>query len=200
MEHKNQKLETGEWCIITTNTAGAVVGKILMQGELVTQGGVQKVYKVGIVGNKYIDLFEDEISTIEPLLSGIDKEVFLREIEEKYDIKCFIVEGDLLKDSIIVGNVIHNNVWGNLTDEEKDKFIKVMCFKSDDIKELLNVICMTKQELSERRNSRLEVLDSALEFMKMYNEIGNMFPSLKPVYETLYKDMGFENVINTISK
>lgn len=198
MDQEIENVKTKQWVIAITSGGGVVIGQLVMQGEVALQENeVQKVYKICIIGNEYIDLYEKEIISIEPLLMS-NKGEYLKDFEKRYGIKCFDNEGKVLSNSIIMGNIISKDKWDTLMESEKEEFVKCISFSNEDIVEILNVLIDYKHDAQKMHIKRKETLDNGLAVLRNYDEIKRRIPEGAVYYDFLYKQLGLDKLIKNI--
>lgn len=166
-----ENIETGKWVVVITKYGGAILGQVLFQGEVLTKEmDVQKMYRIGIIGEQVIDLYESEIYALREY-DMRDIGEYLEQLEQQYGIKCFDEKDEYIGNSSLIGKVVYDGVWEQFSDDEKIKFVKSLNFHYEEIAEMLDTLCNSKKALAKAHNQRIKELDSRISFLDQWVEI-----------------------------
>ena len=184
-----EKIETGKWVVVITKYGGAILGQVLSQGEVLTKEmGVQKMYRIGIIGEQVIDLYENQIYTLREYDMG-DIAEYLDELEQQYGIRCFDEKDEYIGNSSLIGNVVYDGVWEQFSDDEKKKFVKNLNFQYEEIVEILDTLCNSNNALTKAHNQRMKELDSRKSFLDQWVELTKKRNATEREYNTLIKGL-----------
>ena len=185
-----ERIETGKWVIAATVKGGFVFGQVLLQGEVFTQEqGIQKFYRIGIVGSRWIDLYESEIFSLK-VWKYEDAVEYLEELEEKYGIQCFDEKTDkYVGNSSLLGKVIYNGVWEKFSKDEKKRFVKNVSLQNDEIIEILDVLISNKNQVRKVHDEKIKALEAQLESLKKWEKLAEKSDWTKRDYDALVKGL-----------
>ena len=192
------EVKVGEVVTILTKD-GAIKGVLLMIAQYMDNNlDMKKMYRVMFNGG-YIDILEDNIDAMRVIPSAEEDDKFLKSIEEKYEIKCIDIDKDgnsiIGDDNKIINDVIDNGVWDKMDEDEKKNLLDILCVDSDTLIKLIDNYLKTMDANEELYNKMCELSDdkiriheSAIEFMKKYEEVSNFVPGCKWAFDLLFYD------------
>lgn len=184
-----ENVETGKWVVVITKYGGAILGQVLSQGERLTEKmGIEKIYRIGIIGEQVIDLYENEIYALREY-NLVDIAEYLEQLEQQYGIKCFDEKDEYIGNSSLIGKVVYDGAWERFSDNEKIKFVKNLNFQYEEIVEMLDTLCNSKKALAKAHNQRMKELDSRKSFLNQWVEVTKKRNATEREYNTLIKGL-----------
>ena len=195
---KKSDIKIGEVVSVLTKD-GAISGVLLMIAQYMDKdGSIKNMYRIMFDG-RYIDILEDNIETMRVIPSAEEDDRFLKSIEEKYDIKCIDIDvngnsqiGDASK---IINDVIDNGIWDEMDEDEKKNLLDILCVDSDTLVKLIDNYLKTIErnkalynKMCELSDDKIRIHESAIEFMKKYEEVSNFVPGCKWAFDFLFYD------------
>lgn len=185
---------------MTSLESGTVIsGMLIAKNEHLIDGEPKRSYRFLFGKEKYADLYEDEITSIQLIDPNIRKEFFAG-IQAQYDVQCLDDEDNVLPSDRIIGNFLFDKeAWDNLHEEEKKDLVFMLQLSPDEIVEFLNILLDYKNENKKLHDQKQQILDAAIVFMNKCDEIKELLPSLKEVIAFIYKASGIEALIDTIT-
>ena len=206
MENKNsvelfEDAEIGRTYAIQLSSGAIISGGLAAKYEYLTEEGVQKSYRIAFGNSKYIDLTEDEIESIELIKPHKTVLEYLKEFEDKHDIRCFDNENSVLPNDKILSNLLFGKeqAWDDLHEDKKRELITYLQLNSEEIVTLTNILVDYKNENKKLYDQRKQILDAILDFMNNFDEIKDI-PLFSGVAGYLYKKSGIDTLINTITR
>lgn len=194
--------EIGRTYAIQLSSGAIISGGLAAKYEYLTEEGVQKVYKITFGNSKHIDIIEDEIESIELIKPHKTVLEYLKEFENKHDVKCFDKEDNVLPNDKILSNLLFGKeqTWDDLHEDEKRDFISYLQLSSDEVVTLINILVDYKDENKKLYDKRQSTLDATLDFVNQFDEIKEVFPSLEELIAFVYKKLGIETLVNSITR
>lgn len=183
-------------------SAGAIIsGGLAAKYEYLTEEGVQKSYRITFGNSKYIDLTEDEIESIELIKPHKTVLEYLKEFEDKHDVKCFDNEDNVLPNDKILSNLLFGKeqVWDDLHEDTKRELVTYLQLSSDEVVTLINILVDYHNENEKLYDKRQSTLDAVLDFMNNYDEIKDI-PLFSGMAGYLYRKFGIDTLISTVTR
>ena len=75
-----------------------------------------------------------------------------------------------------------------------------MQLSSDEVVTLINILVDYKDENKKLYDKRQSTLDATLDFVNQFDEIKEVFPSLEELIAFVYKKLGIETLVNSITR
>lgn len=202
MENKSsmtdKKLELKKFYMVSLESNAVISGMLIAKNEQLIDGEVKSNYRFLFGKGKYVDLYEDEITSIQLIDPNVRKEFFAG-IQAQYDVQCLDDEDNVLPSDRIIGNFLFDKeAWDTLHEEEKKDLVFMLQLSPDEIVEFLNILLDYKNENEKLHEKREAVMNAAIEFLDRYEKIKGMFPSLKEVAKFIYKESGIEKIIMAV--
>ena len=201
MENKVEALEQlkmGRTYVIRLTSGALISGALASRYECLTEEGIQKSYRISFGNSKYVDITAEEIESIELVEHHKTVLEYLGKFGEDHVIRCFDDAGNLLPNSVILGNIIEKDIWDNLLEQEKRELLSYLRLSSSDVVEILNTYMDSKSENAKMHEKRLKALDATLRFLEKYNVMEETFPHFDKAFEFLYKDFGIKELIDAV--
>ena len=135
MENKNsevkKELELKKFYMVSLESGTVISGMLIAKNEHLIDGEPKRSYRFLFGKEKYADLYEDEITSIQLIDPNIRKEFFAG-IQAQYDIQCLDDEDNVLPSDRIIGNFLFDKeAWDNLHEEEKKDLVFMLQFHQD---------------------------------------------------------------------
>lgn len=195
-----KELELKKFYMVSLEAGTVISGMLIAKNEHLIDGEPKRSYRFLFGKEKYADLYEDEITSIQLIDPNIRKEFFAG-IQAQYDVQCLDDEDNVLPSDRIIGNFLFDKeAWDNLHEEEKKDLVFMLQLSPDEIVEILNVIIDYKNENKKLYDQRKSTLDAVLDFMNNFDEIKDTIPLFSGVAGYLYKKSGIDTLINTITR
>ena len=201
MENREEllkQLEVGRTYVIRLSSGALISGALASRYEYLTEAGIQKSYRIAFGNSKFIDIAEEEVEFIELVEHHKTVLEYLEKFGEEHEIRFFDDAGNLLPNSVILGNIIEKDIWDNLLEQEKRELLSYLRLSSSDVVEILNVYMDSKSENAKMYEKRLETLTATLRFLEKYNAMKEAFPHFNKAFEFLYKDSGIQELIDAV--
>lgn len=201
-----EDMKIGHAYIMQLKTGAILSGGLVSKYEFWDRDSAEiiRAYTFMVTSSKTIDFTEGEIETID-LLEHYNEQrhksvlEYLEEFQEEHNIKCFNDEGRL-SNSTILGNVLTGDrIWNKLSEEEKKKFVEKLRMTSNEIVEIIDILCNTLQENSKLHSEKLKVLEQMTDISNRINRIERVFPNMdsaEKLCNFFYKDLGISDLIN----
>ena len=195
---KKSDIKIGEVVSILTKD-GAISGILTMIAQYIDKdGNIKNMYRVMFNGG-YIDILEDNIEAMRVIPSAEEDEKFLKSIEEKYNIQCLDIDKDgnsiIGDDNKIINDVIDNGVWDKMDEDEKKNLLDILRVDADTLIKLIDNYLKTMDvneelynKMCELSDDKIRIHESAIEFMKKYEEVSNFVPGCKWAFDLLFYD------------
>lgn len=199
MEKNNKEIKLGDVYVFQLATGAVVTGVLIGTSENLIGDKVQRYYRLALNESKYINFVENEIVNIHTVEIPEDKSGYFKDFESKHGVKCFDGDDNLLPASVIMGNsLIGENVWDKLTETERIEFVEQIDLEPENVVELINVYADERKKCGELRSKRIQLLSKHLKLINNREKIKSMFPELRSVYDTLYRELGIEELLQEI--
>ncbi len=201
MENKVEALEQlkmGRTYVIRLTSGALISGALTSRYECLTEEGIQKSYRISFGNSKYVDITAEEIESIELVEHHKTVLEYLGKFGKDHVIRCFDDAGNLLPNSVILGNIIEKDIWDNLLEQEKRELLSYLRLSSSDVVEILNVYMDSRAENAKMHERRLEALNATVRFLEKYNALKETFPHFDKAFGLLYKDFGVKELIDAI--
>ena len=180
-------------------------GVLATKCESIKENDIMMSYGFYLGGRFYIQLREDEIQEINEIVTyGYDSEEcekFFQEFEKEHNVKCFNNDGELLKNTVILGNILYNNegnIWNDLTDEQKEELINQLTLDTSDTIKLLDAFSANKQENKKLHDKTKMIIDATLEVLENYRDVRGRFPYIMDTIDIIFDGLGIEKFIKNI--
>lgn len=178
MENENsvelfEYAEIGKTYAIQLSSGAIISGGLAAKYEYLTEEGVQKTYRITFGNSKYIDLTENEIEAIELIKPHKTVLEYLKEFEDKQDVKCFDNEDNVLPNDKILSNLLFGKeqTWDDLHEDTKREIVTYLQLNSEEIVTLINILVDYKNENKKLHEQRQSTLDAVLDFVSKCDEI-----------------------------
>ena len=199
-----ENMQIGHTYIMQLKTGAIISGGLVSKYEFwdANCAEIIRAYIFMLTNSKTIDFTESEIETIDLLehYNENHKSVlqYLEEFQERHKVKCFNGE-DRLSNSTILGNVITgDSLWDKLPNEEKKKFVEKLRMTSNEIIEIVDILCKTLKENNRLHDARLRMLDESVKLMGRYKDAQAKYQNINKIYEIFFKDLGIEDLLKAI--
>lgn len=204
IEENEKEFKVGQVLYIVTNTCSVVCGVLMMIADQYAGAGqTQRVYRIRITDNVSIDLPESFIQEMRIITN--ENIEFLKAFEEKYGIRCFDVDDNMMDTQTVVNAVLEKGVWDKLNEVEKEKLIDSLQIDHKYTVDLINALTASHKYNDALHNKvmglidqRGEALHAVIEFQKNYDKICKAFPDCKWAYEFVFKYFGMDKLLKTI--
>lgn len=194
-----EDLEIKKFYAIQLESGAFISGMLVAKNEQIINEEVKKSYRIVFGNAKHIDLYEDEILSINLIQPGQDREEYFAEFELEHNVQCLDDKDQMLNNDVILGNIIYRKeMWDSLTESEKKEFISQLQLCPEEIVDLINILVDYKNENKKLYVKREKMQNAALDFMNKYEVVKETFPSLTKAIEFLYKESGIEKIIMAI--
>lgn len=204
MENKNseveKELELKKFYMVSLESGTVISGMLIAKNEHLIDGEPKRSYRFLFGKEKYADLYEDEITSIQLIDPNIRKEFFAG-IQAQYDIQCLDDEDNVLPSDRIIGNFLFDKeAWDDLHEDKKRELITYLQLNSEEIVTLTNILVDYKNENKKLHDQRKSTLDAILDFVNNIDEIKDTIPLFSSMAGYLYKKSGIDTLINTITR
>ena len=179
-------------------------GVLVTKCESIKENDIMMSYGFYLGGRFYIQLREDEIQEINEIVTyGYDSEEcekFFQEFEKEHNVKCFNNDGELLKNTVILGNILFDdeNSWDDLTAEQKEELVSHLAFNDVGVTEIINAYSIYKNENDAIHNRHKKIMDAMGELLENYKKVMERLPSFGYVYEVIFDMIGVKKFIKKI--
>lgn len=198
-------IHAGENIFVCTTYNVGIFGALLRKGEIVdSDGNVQRYISMRISEDNYEDIYERQITNIF-VYPVEDKLEYWQEFEEKYSMKCFDDEGNLRNISVIINEMLINEIWDELAEREKEEFIENLPSDDKTMLDLINALNMSRnrnnelgKKMAEMADDRIKTCNAVIDFKEKYNSISNSFPEYKWAYDFLYRYLGIDKLLKAV--
>lgn len=195
-----KELELKKFYMVSLEAGTVISGMLIAKNEHLIDGEPKRSYRFLFGKEKYADLYEDEITSIQLIDPNIRKE-FFASLQAQYDVQCLDDEDNVLPSDRIIGNFLFDKeTWDNLHEEEKKDLVFMLQLSPDEIVEFLNILLDYKNENKKLYDQRKSTLDAVLDFVNNFDEIKDTIPLFSSMAGYLYKKSGIDTLINTITR
>lgn len=195
----DENLEVKKFYAIQLESGGFISGMLVAKNEQIINEKVKKSYRIAFGNSLFVDLYEDEIVSINLVQPSQDREEYFAEFELGYKVQCLDDKDQLLDNDVILGNVIYGKeIWDKLSETEKKEFISQLHLSSKDVVSLINILMDYKKENKKLYDKKKEMQNVALDFLNKYSVVKETVPSLTKVIDFIYKESGIEKMIMAI--
>lgn len=195
----DENLEVKKFYAIQLESGAFISGMLVAKNEQIINEEIKKSYRIAFGNSIFVDLYEDEIVSINLIQPSQDREEYFAEFELEHNVQCLDDKDQLLDNDVILGNVIYGKeIWDKLSETEKKEFISQLYLSSKDVVNLMNILMNYKKENKKLHNKKKEMQNVALDFLNKYSVVKETFPSLTKVIDFIYKESGIEKMIMAI--
>ena len=196
----------GDTVLIVLQSGGAVLGMITEVREgFGTDAEIAKFYRVGIWGNQYVDIAENEIKDIK-IYNVINKKDYFERMKSEYGIEFYKEDGELKEIPAIVNDFLVKGFWDRLADEEKNTLIDTIGMSVENEVDLINALNMSRkrnnelhQQVMKLLEDRTKAVQAVIDFQNGWNEKIDKMPEIyRYAFDFVYKTMGIDKLLKAI--
>lgn len=209
-QDKNDEIKieahVGDTVLIILQSGGAVLGMITEVREgFVTDAETAKFYRVGIGGDQYVDIIENEIKDIK-IYNLINKDDYFERMKSEYGIEFCNQDGELKEIPDIVNDFLVKGAWDRLADEEKNTLIDTIGMSVENEVYLINALNMSRkrnnelhQQVMKLLEDRTKAVQAVIDFQNDWNDKTDKMPEIyRYAFELMYKTMGIDKLLKAI--
>lgn len=161
--NKKVKAKVGDWAYIKTEI-GWLYGLVVMSADIYENEKIQKGYTIIVNKSQYVSIIEDDIEIIEVYSDKVEKEI-TNILENKYGIECYDESGKLKNNMTLVNELISDNKWSMIEDNDKRLFIRVFSDTDEKIIDGWNGCYHRMNELHQKNKKLTEENDTLREML-----------------------------------
>ena len=199
----NEEIKVGKVVLVLTTEYSQIAGVLVMVSEYLVENGKQKIYRIRISDNSYIDVDENIIKSIKVM--KINHRESLEEFQNTYGVECLDDTGSIKNISSIINEVLVKDIWAALPEDEKYELAENLILDELDTVDIINALDKSRKKNNELHKKVCELSDkkikscnAVIDFQKKYDVLSNMMPDYKWAFDFVYDYLGIGKLLREI--